>query len=114
MSTIKIRTKVQGSKTLVRLLIEHPMTTGRSQDELTGAIIPAHFITELEVEHNGKRVVQALPSTAVSRNPYFSFRLNHARSGDLIKVVWKDNLGQTDTATARISQPTAEGAENPA
>lgn len=106
MSSIKIRSKPQGDKTLIRILIEHPMETGRRGDETTGKLIPAHFITELRVELNGQPVVNGLLSTAVSRNPYFSFRLNTAKPGDRVKVSWVDNLGQQDSAEVVIGKGT--------
>jgi sulfur-oxidizing protein SoxZ len=105
-SMIKIRSKPQGAHTLVRLLIDHPMETGRRRDEVTGILAPAHFITELRVELNGQPVISGLLSTAVSKNPYFSFRLNRAKPGDLIRVTWVDNLGQQDSAEARIGSAT--------
>ncbi len=104
MSSIKIRTKSQGNKTLIRLLIDHPMETGRRRDEATGKLVPAHFITDLRVELNGQPVVNGLLSTAVSRNPYFSFRLNAAKPGDMLRVSWKDNRGNTDSAESRIGK----------
>jgi sulfur-oxidizing protein SoxZ len=104
LSSIKIRTKSQGNKTLIRLLIDHPMETGRRRDEATGKLVPAHFITDLRVELNGQPVVNGLLSTAVSRNPYFSFRLNAAKPGDTLRVSWKDNRGNTDSAELRIGK----------
>jgi sulfur-oxidizing protein SoxZ len=104
LSSIKIRTKSQGNKTLIRLLIDHPMETGRRRDEATGKLVPAHFITDLRVELNGQPVVNGLLSTAVSRNPYFSFRLNAAKPGDMLRVSWKDNRGNTDSAESRIGK----------
>ena len=103
MSTITIRTKREGDKTLVRLLIEHPMETGRRRDESTGQTIAAHFITELKVEHNRKIRVRGNLTTAISRNPYFSFRLNDVKSNDLIRVTWIDNLGGTDSQEIRVA-----------
>ena len=87
MATITIRTKAQGYNTFVRILIEHPMETGRRQDESTGQPMPAHFIKDLNIELNGKPIVKGLLSTAVSRNPYFSFRLNTAKPGDRIRML---------------------------
>lgn len=98
----KIRFKPQGAYTLVRLLIDHPMETGRRRDDATGKLVPAHFITELQVELNGEPVIKGRLSTAVSKDPYFSFRLNQAKPGDLLRVTWVDNLGQQDSAEARI------------
>ncbi len=102
MSTITIRTKSQDYNILVRILIEHPMETGRRHDESTGKPVPAHFIKDLNIELNGKRLVQGLLSTAVSRNPYFSFRLNSAKPGDRIRVSWRDNLGKSDSAETQV------------
>jgi sulfur-oxidizing protein SoxZ len=102
MPTIKIRTKPDGDKTLVRILIDHPMETGRRKDEQTGQAVPAHYITGLKVEHNGQPIVTGLLSTAVSRNPYFAFRLEQARPGDAIRVSWIDNLGGRDSVEAKV------------
>jgi sulfur-oxidizing protein SoxZ len=35
-------------------------------------------------------------STAVSKNPYFRFKLRGAKSGDTLSVSWVDNKGETD------------------
>lgn len=78
------------------------METGRRKDEATGTLVPAHFITELRVELNGQPVMQGFLSTAVSRNPYFSFRLNQAKPGDRIRVSWVDNQGQQDSIESQI------------
>jgi sulfur-oxidizing protein SoxZ len=103
MSTIKIRTKRQGELTLIRVLIEHPMETGRRRDETSGKILPAHFITEVTLDHKGKRIATGKLSTAVSRNPYLSFRVRNGKSGDRIRVRWADNLGQSDSNEAEIA-----------
>lgn len=78
------------------------METGRRKDEATGTLVPAHFITDLRVELNGQPVALGLLSTAVSRNPYFSFRLNQAKPGDRIRVTWVDNQGQQDSIESQI------------
>jgi sulfur-oxidizing protein SoxZ len=111
MSSIKIRTKQQGDITLVKLLIEHPMETGRRRDEQTQRIVPAHYITELKVSHNGLSLVTGLLSTSISRNPYFSFRLRNAHQNDLIVVSWVDNLGLHDRAEYRLGSPVFNGQE---
>ena len=80
------------------------METGRRRDDATGHIIPAHFITELGLMHNGNQVVEGKLSTAVSRNPYFTFELAGAKPGDLIRVIWQDNLGVQDEDEIRIQE----------
>jgi sulfur-oxidizing protein SoxZ len=98
MSTIKLRLKRDGGKLLVRALITHPMDTGRKLDAVSGTVIPAHFIEALSLFHNDRIVADCRLSTAVSKDPYISFRLKDGAPGDRIKLVWKDNLGLTDSA----------------
>lgn len=102
MSSLKIRTKQQNGLTLVRVLIEHPMETGRRKDPITGAIVPAHFITEVRIEHRGKLVASGELSTAVSKDPYLSVRFRGGQPGDRIRVSWVDNLGRSGSADAAI------------
>lgn len=100
---IKIRTKQQDGRTLVRILIDHPMETGRRKDEVTGVVIPAHFITEVRIEHNGRLVASGELTTGVSKDPYLSVRFQGGSTGDPIRVTWVDNLGRTESAEARIA-----------
>lgn len=102
MSSIKIRSKYQGAAILLRILIEHPMETGRRRDNATGTVVPAHFITTVQVHHNGNLIVGGALSTAVSRNPYLSIRLQNANPGDRIRVLWRDNLGGHDSAEVTL------------
>jgi len=80
------------------------METGRRRDDETGQLIPAHFITELRLLHNGELVVAGNLSPAISRNPYFTFELSKAQFGDVIRVLWKDNLGLHDEEELRIQK----------
>ena len=94
MSSIKIKTKLQGTHTLLRILIEHPMETGRRKDGLTGQLVPARYIDRLSVRHNGKSLLDGQLTTAIARNPYISLRLRDALPGDHIEVQWTDNQGE--------------------
>ncbi|MGR9071974.1 MAG: thiosulfate oxidation carrier complex protein SoxZ [Gammaproteobacteria bacterium] len=102
MSSIKIRTKRIAGITQIRTLIAHPMETGLRKDKKTGDAIPAHFIQELTVVHNGKIIVNSVMGSGVSKDPYFAFQLKGGEPGDKIIIVWKDNLGNTDTAESTI------------
>ncbi len=102
MSSIKIRIKRLENVSLIRILITHPMETGRRQDKPGGGLVPAHFIQEVKIEHNGRTVASCHFGTAVSRDPYLSLRLKDGRPGDAIKVSWVDNLGQSDSEETRI------------
>lgn len=102
MSSIKIRIKPQNGKFLIRLLITHPMETGRRRDSVAGTIVPAHFIETVHVEHNGDLIARCHFGTGVSRDPYLSLRLRGGSPGDRIRVSWIDNLGQSDSAEATL------------
>ncbi len=103
MSTLKIRAKQKDGLTLVHVLIDHPMETGRRRDEATGRIVPAHFIEKVRFEHDGQLVASCELSTAVAKNPYLSIRFRGGKTGDRIRVSWVDNLGQDDSAVAIVS-----------
>ena len=95
-SKIKIKTKLTGDVAEIKCLMMHPMETGARKDPDTGALVPAHHITQLTSTNNGSTVVAASFSTAVSKNPYFSFKFRGAKAGDTLKIAWVDNLGGTD------------------
>jgi len=101
-NSIKIRARLKGSNCEVKSLIKHKMETGLRKDKKTGKVIPAHFIQEVNCEHNGSTVMTANWGTAVSTNPYLSFSFSGAKKGDTIKLSWVDNKGEADSAEATI------------
>ena len=102
MSSIKIRVKRIEEVTRVRMLIAHPMETGRNLDKATKTVIPAHFIQNVVVTHNDRIIANCLLGTGVSKDPYFSFHIKGGNSGDRINISWFDNLGQSDSAETII------------
>ncbi|WP_428623679.1 thiosulfate oxidation carrier complex protein SoxZ [Sedimenticola sp.] len=100
--SIKIRARMKGGTCEVKALIKHVMETGLRKDKKTGKVIPAHFIQEVNCEHNGKTVMSANWGTAVSANPYLSFSFSGAKKGDKFKLSWKDNMGNSDAADSVI------------
>ena len=93
---MKMRATAQGGFTEVRVLMTHPMTTAQSGQ-------PLHFIQNITVKLNGKALIEAEVSQAVSRNPVFSFRVKGAKAGDKLQISWLDNKGDrnsTETALA--------------
>jgi len=97
---MKIRATLQGDTADVRVLMLHPMETGQRRDG-KGEIVPLHYIQSVLIAHNGKTVLDAQWSQAVSRNPFLGIRVRGAKSGDRISVTWVDNKGdkRTDEAT---------------
>lgn len=97
----RIRAKLQDDHTVVRILLSHPMHTGRGkndQDEL----IPAEFIQDIRCWRNDEEVLTVKCGTATSRNPYFAFQLNGGEIGDVIRLRWVDNLGAKGTAETNV------------
>jgi len=82
--------------TEIRVLMTHPMTTAQSGQ-------PLHFIQNITVKLNGRTVVDAEVSQAVSRNPVFSFRLKGGAKGDKIEVSWLDNKGETNQIEGAVA-----------
>ena len=97
---MKIRAKLEGDVADVRILMLHPMETGTRKDS-KGDIVPQHFIQNVAVTHNGKTVLDAQWSQAISRNPFLGLRIKGAKLGDKLSVTWADNKGdkRTDEAT---------------
>lgn len=97
---MRIRAKLEGDKTVVRVLMAHEMETGQRRDS-TGKVVPAHFIQEVSAVHNGKTVLVAQWGPAVSKNPYLQFQFSGAKAGDKITIAWVDNKGdkRSDEAT---------------
>ena len=93
---MKMRATLSGGYTDVRVRMTHPMTTAQSGQ-------PLHFIQNITVRQNGRPVVEAEISQAVSRNPVFSFRLKGGAKGDKIEVSWLDNEGETNRTEAAVA-----------
>jgi sulfur-oxidizing protein SoxZ len=96
--------KDKGSKdaiTEVKLIVNHPMETGRKKDDF-GALIPAHFIQLLNVSLNGQTVFESQMGTGIAKNPYITFRLKNAKLGDKLETTWLDNLGETGTGETLV------------
>jgi thiosulfate oxidation carrier complex protein SoxZ len=88
----RLRAKLKSGDTTVRVLLAHPMHTGRAKDEL-GDLIPAEFIQDIRCFRNDEEVFTIKCGTATSRNPYFSFILTGGEVDDHILIRWVDNLG---------------------
>ena len=101
-NSIKVRAKLKDGVTQVKALMSHPMETGARKDKETGEVIPAHFIQEVVCTWKDKKVLEALWSGGVSKNPYIAFKFSGAAKGDKIELAWTDNKGESDSAEAEI------------
>jgi len=99
---MKIRATLQGDVADVRILMMHPMETGQRKNA-KGELVPAHFIKNVVVTHNGKTVLDAEWTQAISRNPFLGLRVKGARAGDKISVTWVDNQGDKRTDEVAVA-----------
>lgn len=99
---MRIRAKMEGDKTVVRVLMSHEMETGQRKDA-TGKLVPAWFIQDVTATWNGKTVLSAQWGPAISKNPYLQFQFAGAKPGDKVTVVWTDNRGDKRSDEAVIA-----------
>ena len=100
--SMRIQAKAKGGETEIKALITHPMESGLRKDPKSGEQIPAHFIQEVVCEHSGKTVLEAAWSGGISKNPYLSFKFKGGAPGEMVKMTWKDNKGETDSLEVEI------------
>jgi len=93
---MKIRASVVGDSTEVRVLMSHEMETGQRKDA-QGKVIPAWFIQNVVVAHNGKPVLNAQWGPAIAKNPFLSFKFKGGAKGDKVEITWVDNRGEKRT-----------------
>jgi len=99
---MRIRAQATGDKATVRVLMSHEMETGQRKDS-AGQTIPAWFIREVTVAHNGASVMTAQWGPSVAKNPYMQMFVKGAKAGDKISITWVDNKGDTRTDEATVS-----------
>lgn len=97
----RIRAKLQEDHTLVRILLSHPMHTGRGEDQ-QGELIAANFIQDIRCWRNEEEVLAVKCGTATARNPFFAFQLAGGVVGDKITLRWVDNLGAKGTSETAV------------
>ena len=99
---MKMRAQLKGGLVEVKVLMSHPMETGRKKDDF-GQLIPAHFVQLVTATLNGKTVLEAQWGMGIAKNPYLTFRLKGAKVGDIVAVTWLDNLGASATQDISVT-----------
>jgi sulfur-oxidizing protein SoxZ len=89
---MKIRAQVAGDMADIKILMQHPMETGRRK-EANGQLVPLHIIQQVTATLNGKIVLDAQWGPSMSKNPFLGFRVKGAKVGDELVVTWVDNKG---------------------
>ncbi|MES2149373.1 MAG: thiosulfate oxidation carrier complex protein SoxZ [Pseudomonadota bacterium] len=99
---MKIRASMNGELTEVKVLMAHPMETGLRKDA-AGALIPAHYISEVTASCAGKTVLECRFSQSVAQNPYLAFKFKGGAKGGKVQVSWTDNKGDKRSDEATIA-----------
>lgn len=101
MNTIKLRAKAIETGVEVKAIITHPMHTGRVKDKESGELIPAHYIENVTVMANDLAILTCNWGGSIAKNPYTGF-IYPGKAGDVIKLSWKDNKGETGEAETTV------------
>jgi sulfur-oxidizing protein SoxZ len=99
--SMRMSAKLKDNVTEVKMIINHPMETGRKKDDF-GVLIPAHFVQLATVTLNGKTLLDMQWGTGIAKNPYLTFHVKGAKIGDKLIANWADNLGQTGTGETEV------------
>lgn len=102
MAGMKIRASMSGDVADIKCLMNHVMETGLRKDAKTGAMVPAHHITNVTATVAGKVVMDAQWGGGISKNPYLAFKVKGAKAGDKVTINTVDNQGEKDSAEATI------------
>ncbi len=97
---IRVKAKEKNGSVDVKMLIKHPMETGRRKDQ-EGNIIPAKHLTTIKVTHKEVTVFNAHMGTGIAKDPYLSLSFN-GKKGDTFEVYALDNTGDSSTETIKI------------
>jgi sulfur-oxidizing protein SoxZ len=99
---IKPNTYKVGDIVKVDFMAMHPMESGMRKDKDTGAIVPAHYINEVNFFFNDKAITKMVTWESLSVNPVLSISLKVSGAGTL-KVLAKDNKGESVETSAAIT-----------
>ena len=98
---MRIRVAERDGVVNVRILMSHEMETGQRKD-VSGNLVPAHFIRNVVATYQGRTVLSAQWGTAVAKNPFLEFSFKGGKKGEKIAVTWEDNKGEKRTDEATI------------
>ena len=98
---MKVKASARNGSVVVKTLLAHPMETGRRKDG-DGKLIPGHYITEVEANHNGERVFHCEMGPSVSKDPYLAFSFQGGNSGETFTMSWVDNKGENESTEVEI------------
>jgi sulfur-oxidizing protein SoxY len=75
-----------GEPNLMQLKISHPNITGLGASQRTGVKPPPHFVKEIIVNYDGKMVMKANLTFAISQDPSFRFFFTPEKEAEMVVV----------------------------
>ena len=90
----------RGDQIEIRIAIQHPMETGYRVED-NGTAITKNVINKLLCRYNGAEVFRAEMGSGISANPYLSFVIVAAASGEL-RFDWVDDTGVAGSERSAI------------
>jgi sulfur-oxidizing protein SoxZ len=99
---MRIRAVASGDVVEVKILMRHEMESGQRKDA-AGKTVPAHFIQSVVAKLNDKVVMDASFGTAVSKDPFLSFKFKGGAKGDKVSINWTDNKGDARSDQVVVS-----------
>ena len=90
----------RGDQIEIRIAIQHPMETGYRVED-NGTAITKNVINKLLCRYNGAEVFRAEMGSGISANPYLSFFIVAAASGEL-RFDWVDDTGVAGSERSAI------------
>ena len=90
----------RGDQIALRIAIQHPMETGYRVED-NGTAITKNVINKLVCRYNGAEVFRAEMGSGISANPYLSFFIVAAASGEL-RFDWVDDAGVAGSERSAI------------
>jgi sulfur-oxidizing protein SoxZ len=98
---LRSRATLEGDTAVIRALVRHPMENGFAKDA-SGALIPAHHLTVVELLHNGRPVIVNHIGSGVAKDPAMGWRVPGAKAGDVFVLRLADNKGATKSVEMKI------------
>ena len=98
---MRIRAAENNGVVDVKILMKHDMESGQRKDA-SEKLIPAWFITMVNVKAQGKDVFNAEFGSAVSKDPFLNFKYKGSK-GDKLLVSWIDLRGDKRSDEATVS-----------
>jgi len=96
---MKIKAKLKGDVTNVKVQVKHPMLT---YDQAKKKGVEANFITHITAKVGDKIVYDASTSQFWSRDPQFKFKFKGGKKGEKLEITWTDLSGKSVTESKKI------------